>query len=175
MTIGVVAGMVALSPLARGGTAVSREAVESREAMAAVRRATESSQALFGEKSAAIASLHEMASECAAEDWDGDGACGISPIAVSNAVDFLRALPAGLRLPDCSAEPDGSVSFEWAPSRHRRFMVSVGEGDRLAYAWVDGTDRGHAVARFDGCHIPDRILQGLESLLTHERTSVRAA
>lgn len=175
MTIGVVVGMVALSPLARGGSAVSREALASQTAIASVVRATESSQVLFGEKAAAIAAVRTMAAECADVGWDGEEARGISPVALAHAVDFLRALPASLPLPEYAPEPDGSVSFEWAVSRHQRFMVSIGERARLAYAWVDGTDRGHAVARFDGFNIPDRILQGLEALLIHERTAVRTA
>ena len=172
---GVLLGYAAVSAYARNGSAVSAESQVAREKAYFVLGLAEKSHALFGEKSAAIASLYEMASECGVEGWDGDGACAISSIAVSQAVDFLRALPAGVRLPDYGTEPDGSVCFEWTLSRHRRFMISVGKGDRLAYAWVDGTDRGHAVARFDGHHIPDRILQGLKSLLTHEFTSVRAA
>jgi hypothetical protein len=175
MTIGVVAGMIALAPLVRGGTAVSEEAEVSRQKIAALVRSTESSQALFGEKAAAITNLREMASECAQEDWDGQGSLGMSPAAVAQAIDFVRAFPDGLPLPEFAPEPDGSVSLEWLVSRHRRFMVSAGERERLAFAWVDGTDRGHGVARFDGCSIPERILKGLESILPHERTSVRTA
>lgn len=171
----MVAGMVALSPLARGGSAVSREAIASQTAIASAVRATESSRVLFGEKAKAIAALREMAFECACEGWDGNAACGIGPMALAHAIDFLRALPESFPLPECAPEPDGSVSFEWAFARHRRFMVSIGERPRLAHAWVDGTDRGHAVARFDGFNIPDRILQGLASLLIHERTAVRTA
>jgi len=167
-------GYAAVSAYARNGSAVSAESHVARETAFSVLGLAERSHALFGVKSAAIASLYEMSRECGVEDWDGDGAYAINSNAVSNAVDFLRALPAGLRLPECGTEPDGSVCFEWTFSRHRRFMVSVGKGNRLAYAWIDGTDRGHAVARFDGYHIPDRILQGLESLLTHESTAVRA-
>lgn len=167
--------MVALAPLARSGSAISREAVASQQAMADVVKSTESSRALFGRKAGGILALKDMAYECADDGWDGDGACGLSRSAVANAIDFLKALPESLPLPECAPEPDGSVSFDWEVSRHRRFMISVGESDRLAYAWMDGTDRGHAVARFDGFSIPDRILRSLESILPHERTPIRPA
>lgn len=173
--IGMMAGMVALSPIARGESAVSHEAMLSRQAVTKVVQSSESSHALFGRKAAALASLHEMARECSVEGWDGNAGLGISPVALEHAKDVIRAMPNGLRLPEFAPEPDGSVSLEWAVSRHRRLMMSVGEGDRLAYAWVDGTDRGHAVARSDGFTIPHRILAALESILSHDGATFRAA
>jgi hypothetical protein len=173
--MGVVAGMVALSSLARGGSAVSWEATLSRRAFDGVMRATESSHALFGRKAAALAALHAVGRECSVEGWDGDGAVGVSPLALQRAADVIRAMPDGLVLPEFAAEPDGAVSLEWAVARHRRFMMSVGEGDRIAFAWVDGTDRGHGVARFDGFTIPSRVLGALESIVLHDGATFRFA
>ena len=173
--IGMVAGMLVAAPLARMGSAVSPEATISKQAMSNLARAAESSLSLFGRKSAALASLHEMGEECAVGGWDGDGAAGVSPVALAQARNVIRAMPDGLPLPEFAPEPDGSVSLEWTVSRHRRFLVSVGEGDRLAYAWVNGINRGHAVARFDGGTIPSHILRTLESIVSHDGATVRVA
>ena len=48
------------------------------------------------------------------------------------------------------------LAFDWIVSRARVFSVSVGTTNRLAFAWIDGTDRGHGVARFDGDAVPAR-------------------
>lgn len=173
--IGIMAGMLVAAPLARFGSAVSREATVSKQAVAELVRSTESSHALFGKKAAALASLHEMAMECAADGWDGEGSAGVSAVALAHAKSVIRAMPEGLPLPEFAPEPDGSVSLEWAVSRHRRLMVSVGEADRLAYAWVNGINRGHAVAWFDGFTVPSHILKTLESIVSHDSATVRSA
>lgn len=46
-------------------------------------------------------------------------------------VAFVRALPAGTPLPGC-------------------LSLSVGSAGRLAFAWIDGQDRGHGADHFDG-------------------------
>jgi hypothetical protein len=107
---------------------------------------------------AAICSIRAMAMECSALDWGGEGAEPISSAAVARASALVRALPHGFELPECAPEPDGSISLDWIQSRKRFFSVSIGTSDRLAYAWVDGTDRGHGVTRFDGQHVPQVIL-----------------
>jgi hypothetical protein len=39
--------------------------------------------------------------------------------------------------------------------------MSVGVTERLAYAWLDGSDRGHAVVRLDVKRIPSRFLDAI--------------
>ena len=85
----------------------------------------------------------------------------IDPMAMINAEAFVRALPIGVPLPEFAPEPDGSVSLDWIQSRTRKFSLSVGRSQRLAYAWLDGTDSGHGVATFDGSIIPPRIIEGI--------------
>ncbi|MBP6784673.1 MAG: hypothetical protein KA152_12845 [Verrucomicrobiales bacterium] len=62
-------------------------------------------------------------------------------------------------------EPDGAVSLDWMVSKTRMFSVSCGLSSRLAYSWLDGSDRGHAVTDFDGWVVPDRILQGIHTII----------
>ncbi len=109
--------------------------------------------------------LWALANECGEPGWDGNDALPLNRLAVFNAVAFIRALPEEVPLPEFAPEPDGSISLDWISSRNRLFSISVGTGDRLPYAWLDGTDKGHAVARFDGKNIPPRILEGIKSIL----------
>lgn len=88
---------------------------------------------------------------------------------------FLRALPDGLPMPEFASEPDGSISLDWIQSRTRVLSLSVGRGDRLAYAWIDGADRGHGAARFDGSSVPARILEEISALTAHATATLRAA
>lgn len=150
-------------------SAVSREADDVRRSAYAIVESAERSFAQFGPKNGVISAIHSVASECAADGWDGEDGAGIAPIVVSQAIAFVRSLPAGGPLPEVASEPDGSISFDWIASRTRVVSVSVGTTNRLAFAWIDGTDRGHGVARFDGDSIPARILESIREI-TDERT-----
>ncbi|MGH8017883.1 MAG: hypothetical protein ACREIA_06260 [Opitutaceae bacterium] len=153
---------------------MSSEAHAAQDAATRVIESAERSQALFGAKAVAISQLRALAAECATQDWDGNDAAPISPIAVFVAETFVRALPDGLPMPEFSAEPDGAVSLDWIQSRNRLFSLSAGTSNRLAYAWIDGTDRGHAVAGFDGEHIPQRIVEGILAITNHAPAAIGA-
>src|SRR5207248_1660311 len=126
----------------------------------------------FGGKADAISQIWTLANQCATPGWNGEGALPIAQLAVFEATAFIRALPDGIPLPEFAPEPDGSISLDWIWSRSRVFSVSVGSNDRLAYAWLDGTDKGHAVARFDGERVPDRILEGIKVFLQSANAAV---
>lgn len=175
-TIGICwLGYAAAQGFARGNSAVSSEAGLVRDAVGAVVELTERSQALFGDKAAAISELRVLANECAESGWDGNDASVMNPLAVLIAENFIRALPDGAPLPEFAAEPDGSVSLDWIQSRNRLFSVSVGPNQRLAYAWLDGADKGHGVARFDGDRIPPRIAEGISAIINNGNATLRAA
>jgi hypothetical protein len=176
-TIGLIylAGYAALNIYARGGSAVSPEARAAEEAATAVMATAEQSQVLFGEKAAALSQLWALAVDCGEADWDGSGASPINADAILNAQDVVRALPAGYPLPEFAAEPDGSVSLDWIKSRNQIFSVSVSAGSRLAYAWLDGSDRGHGVAQFDGERIPVRALEGICDIMGYGNATFWAA
>jgi len=160
-----LSGYRALRALARGGTGVSQEADSVRKAANSVAESTERSMALFGRKATALSQLATMATEHAHDNWDGAGAIGVDPIAVHLAEQFVRSLPEDVPLPEFAPEPDGSVSLDWIQSRNRLLSLSIGSGDRLAFAWLDGTDKGHAVARFDGQSVPERLLTEIDSIV----------
>lgn len=176
-TIGLcsLAGYAALNVYARGGSAISSEARAAQKAATAVVESAERSQVLFGEKAAAISQLRALAHECTEQGWDGDEACALDPTAVLIAERFVRALPDSIPRPEFAPEPDGSISLDWIQSRNRLFSLSVGTSYRLAYAWLDGADKGHAVARFDGENIPPLILETIKGIMNHGNAPLRAA
>lgn len=164
-----------MSPSAQTGSGFSPEAQVVSVMAAEVISRFEQSQALFGEKSGAIWQLWTLANECAAQDWDGYNARAIDRQAVCMAEDFVRALPRDVAFPEFAPEPDGSISLDWIYSRNRLFSMSVGHTNRLAFAWLDGTDKGHGVAYFDGRAIPLRILEGINAIMNGGNASIRVA
>lgn len=159
-----LSGSLTLHTLLAGGSAISAEARAVREAATEVAASSERSMALFGEKAKALSQLAALATECAKDGWDGADAIRIDPIAVRSADQFVRALPDDVPLPEFTPDPDGSISLDWIEARNRVFSVSIGASDRLAYAWLDGSDKGHGVARFDGQTVPPLVLDGIESI-----------
>ncbi len=170
-----VAEYVRLRPLAHSGSAIADEAKDTVTAGTAVEASIERSFALFGPKAEAIFQIWALVEECATPDWDGSGAQAMSDFAAQQAEAFVRALPEGVPLPEFAPEPDGSISLDWIQSRNRVFSLSIGDGSRLAYAWLDGTDRGHAVARFDGDVVPARVLDGIKGIVIDGTAAFRAS
>jgi hypothetical protein len=176
-TLGIccAAGFTLLSSYARGRNAVSEEANSAQKAANELVVSIERSQALFGEKSAAISRLRALENECFLESRDGGETVSLNPVAVRIAENFVRALPEGTPMPEFAAEPDGSVTLDWMESKSRLFSVSIGTGNRIAFAWLDGSDKGHGVSHFDGNSVPLRIIEGIHSIINHGNSWLRAA
>ncbi len=155
------------------GTAVSQEAETIRRSVSAAMESMRQSIALFGSRAEAVSEILAVAAKHAEFDWDGEGAEPVSMIAAERAIAFIQALPGGVPIPEVAPESDGSISLDWVYSRSRVLSISIGKSDRLAFAWLDGTDLGHAVARFDGERIPSLILERIRETMGH--ASVRAA
>jgi hypothetical protein len=92
---------------------------------------------------------------------------------VGRSEDFVRVLPTGVPLPDFAPEPDGSISLDWIQSRCRMLSVSVGRSNRLAFAWLDGSDSGHGVAKFDGTTVPSIILERIHFITGPANAALR--
>jgi hypothetical protein len=174
LTLALV-GYSGLLAAARLGTAVSSEADSIRKSACAIVESRERSFSLFGIKSAAISDLWAFAAEHAQNGWDGENGRGISLLAVRTAEAVIRCLPGDVAIPELAPEPDGSISLDWIYSRTRFVSVSAGDNDRLPYAWIDGTDRGHAVARFDGERIPTRLLDTIRETMSPADAAIRVA
>jgi hypothetical protein len=171
----VDSGYIALQTLAGGDSAISQEAKAILKAATKVAQAAEQSLALFGEKASALSLLAQMVADCASPGWDGQDAAGIDQKAASSAERFVRAMPDEIPLPEFSPEPDGSISLDWIQSSNRQFSVSVGRSNRLAYAWLDGADRGHGVVRFDGRNIPQRVLGNITAIVGQKHALLRTS
>ena len=160
--LGFHLGVAALYALARPGSAVSSEASVVRTRAEEIVDRVERSDALFGGKTVVISALWRLAQSHAEAGWDGGEATPVDRLAISRAVAFIRALPDECETPEVGVDPDGSISLDWLPSRHRMLSLSIAAGsDRIAYAWLDGTDRGHAVAKFDRNIVPARLIQAI--------------
>jgi hypothetical protein len=165
-----LAGFAAMRALADGGNAVSSEARAVSKKADGFVKSIEQSQALFGAKADAISRLVALVGESHTEET-----IAVHPDAVFLAERFVRALPDCISPPEFSTDPDGCISLDWIESRHRLFSLSVGVNHRLAYAWLDGTNSGHGVETFDGQQIPNRILDGINSIISNGNASFRAA
>jgi hypothetical protein len=153
---------MALYALARPASAISSEAQHVRAYAEHMVGRVESSTALFGERMGVVAALRALAETHAQAGWDGGEAAPVSRAAIDLAVDFVRALPDDCAMPEVGVDPDGAVSLDWLPARHRMLSISfTGSSNRLAYAWLDGTDRGNGVARFDRQTIPRRLVEAI--------------
>jgi hypothetical protein len=174
LTLALV-GYSALHGASRSGTAVSPEADSVRESARTIVESSERSFSLFGVKSAAISDLLAFAAEHAQNGWDGENGRGISLLAVRTAEAIIRCLPEDMPMPELAPEPDGSISLDWIYSRMRFVSVSAGNSDRLPYAWIDGTDRGRAVARFDRQRIPIRLPDTIRETISPADAAIRVA
>jgi hypothetical protein len=165
--------LIPTSDVIADGTAVSAEAGAVYRSAITARESLEQSIVLFGPQTACIAEILTIVAEHSQPEWNDENAAPVSLLAMHRAIAFIRALPRALPMPEVAPEPDGSISLDWIATRSRVLSVSVGVTDRLAFAWIDGTGRGHAVERFDGDRIPSLILDRIRHTMGH--ASVRAA
>ncbi len=171
----LLAGYASLRNHSRPNSAVSSEARVVSDGAQEVVRAAERSETLFGEKARVLSSLNLLAAECSNAGWDGGDAQPLNLAALLAAESIIRALPEGIPVPEVAAEPDGEISLDWFRSRHCLFSLSVGTSSQLAYAWLDGANRGHAVASFDGVQLPDRVIQEIQKIMGPVDAALRAA
>lgn len=164
----LAAGYSAAVSMSRPCSAVSPEAESVRQNTSAVIENAKRSEALFGRNSECISNLIALAEECIQTNWDGYGAQPVSAQSLNNAIALITSLPDNLPMPECSIEPDGEISLDWLPAPHRTLSISAGSSNRLPYAWSDGTDRGHAVAKLEDGRFPARILAEIKRFALHE-------
>lgn len=171
----IVAGYTAMHAFARSGTSVSTEGREVEQKACEERWRVEGSQSLFGSRALSISEAQRLAEECGEENWDGDGARAVSPQALETTLNFIRAIPFNYPAPEIAVDPDGALSLDWIHSRHRIFSLSIGTSDRLAFAWLDGGNRGRGVVDFDGSKIPAQVLTGIRTVIGNSHASLRLA
>jgi hypothetical protein len=175
LSLGLLFGYGALQAAARSSNAVSAEARDLDKSRVALVESTEKSLALFGNKAVALSQLYKLESECAEAGWDGHDGQPIQDLAVLWAAEFIRALPDGIPLPEFTVDPDGAVSLDWVQSRTRLFTLSIGSNSRVALAWVDGINKGHAVERFDGQSVPWLVIDRIKEIMNCGDARLRVA
>lgn len=151
--------------LARPTSGVSDAAGTVTQRASQVIEQVERSQALYGPARATIQAMLEMAGGCHEPDWDGYGADPVLQEGLDRAAAFIRALPGDLPMPQPSIEPDGEVALEWLVARNRMLSVSFGEGERVAYAMVDGTDKLKGVVRVGPGSVPKVLRVLIEQIV----------
>jgi len=164
-------GYPALAEYAQATSAISSEASRISEVAASVMRERQWSHSLFGAKAAALSELSSVVA-CLYVDDEQER---VTSETYRNAEQFLLALPEDLPPPAFGIDPDGAISITWAVSRARIFSVSIAESERIAYAWLDGSDRGHAVARFRTPALPAVFTSALRSIVSDDAVSLRVA
>jgi len=130
---------------AAGSRGFSAEASIIRDQMDALRESRSRAVTLDPGDRETVRRMNEIVVECTRDDWDGDGAAALSPASYQSAERFLKALPAGLRKPEVSIDPDGEMVFEWSAGAQRAFSISFGAGGKLTYAGLFGPNRTHGV------------------------------
>lgn len=160
-------GAAALYGLPTGTSGVSKEAQSIDARVQEVRSSGERSVALFGPKTQALSELDSLSKSSELEDAPNDAS-------VLEAKSLIRALPDDAPMPEFSVDSDGAVLLDWIRSKRRMLSVSAAGRGRLAYAWLDGTDKGHGVAKFDGSRVPAAIVSLIKEIMD-VGSSVRAA
>ena len=137
-------------PISAGGffatstdTGVSPEAQLIREDLMTVLRSFYESSYIRDVHRPAHLALRETMADASADNWDGYGARGVTESTFLKALYFLRSLPSTVPSPEVSPEPDGEIAFEWHAGPERAFSVSVGEGDTISFASVQGRRKLH--------------------------------
>jgi hypothetical protein len=164
-------GYSALAGYECATSATSDEAIQVCKAASRVLRDREGSEVLYGNKATALSRMSEVVESLVIDD-DQDA---VPADALRNARQLLLALPDDLQLPQVGIDPDGAISLTWTATRDRMFSVSVSGSERLAYAWIDGSDKGHAVERFRAPSLPARFLSNLRAIISNDVAVLWAA
>jgi len=115
-------------------------------------------------KNAVCAQLDNIASECNSPNWGTYGELPTHQLAINAAKAFVNLLPDGVALPDSAPEPTGDVSLDWCGSDGSRLSVGFSRNSMLSYAWLDGSNKGYGVEKFDGESIPKRLFFLIRSI-----------
>jgi len=121
------------------------EAQSLNEQIRDVERSFAGAESLHGQ---VVREFEDLFLDCREANWDGYDAEPVSNEAFVRADNFLRECLKSFPPPSPSVIPSGSLTFEWVVSHNRRFMVSVGKGDKISYAGLSGSDTLHGTAVF---------------------------
>lgn len=152
-------------------SAVSDAALGVTKSLSEIDRRQEGTQFWFGRQTEAQSELRMVLDGLVLDDEQE----AVKIDTEQNVMRMVRALPNDLPLPEMGIDPDGEISLDWICSRTRMFSISVSGSDRLACAWMNGSDRGHAVVRFAGRSLPKLLLLQLREIVGDAPPSLRLA
>jgi hypothetical protein len=93
-----------------------------------------------------VNALAEMRAECAAENWDGEGARPVSAAATALTMAVASALfslvPKGTPPPDVIPEADGEICLTWRADDEHVLSISIGDLGIANYAAQLGREGG---------------------------------
>lgn len=88
-----------------------------------------------GNSDPVLAQLEVLASDCAVDDWDGDGAKAIDIELIPKLYEVLKKEPfSSLPFPELQAESDGEINIGWYGRSGESFTFSLNSDERIAYA-----------------------------------------
>lgn len=152
-------------------SAVSQDASLLIKVTQDVMRGSQRVQSLFGAKDALFSELLSTVSDLYIDEDQEP----VSPRAIANAEKFIYVLPDDLPNPAFGVDPDGEISITWHVSRTRIFSVSISDSERIAYAWLDGSNSGHGVDRFSAPVLPEMLVSALRTICHYDSTALRFA
>lgn len=86
----------------------------------------------------ALKSLNNLYEEFSEDDYDGDGAVGVSQESFFEASKLLMMIPPSIPMPELIPEPDGGIGFEWYKDKGFIFIISVIGKNVISYAGLFG-------------------------------------
>lgn len=99
---------------------------------------------------AAFADLEAARSEAAVDGWNGHGGKAVSPRSYRQARRLLGALLMIGPEPEITIDAEGDFELDWIIGTGRALTLSISGDGRIAFAWIDGTRRGHGTEWFTG-------------------------
>ncbi len=125
--------------------AVGEDASNVRGSVAEVRANLASAESLNARN---LREFHDTYLDAREENWDGYSAKPVSDETFKRAHRFLEACLSVFPGPSTGATPSGSLSFEWYVAPTKRFIVSIDDGDEIAYAGLFGSASVHGTELF---------------------------
>ena len=120
----------------------------------------ENAESLHGQP---VRELQDTFLDCRDGNWDGYEALPVTDDTFLRAQAFLEQVLPQFSAPTASATPSGNLVFEWFASPKRRFLVSIGADERIAFAGIFGSHPIHGTTVFTG-DVPPEIVHHLKHL-----------
>lgn len=110
-----------------------------------------------------VSELFEIYERCSDGNWDGEGALAISSDTMFEALNFIRLLPADVRLPDVSPSTEGAIDFEWRKDRARCNIELSGSGEIVYSVYFSKYNRDFGIKPYVE-KIPNNVIDIIESM-----------